>query len=74
MTIAAVLAGLGAIKHERQAPLAKRTTFGIGGPADLLVTVVDEAELLTVLHDLGPHFSEELIRIHPQKIHSWGLD
>ena len=25
-------------------------------------------------HDLGPHFSEELIRIHPRKIHSWGLD
>ncbi|MFH8619326.1 PPOX class F420-dependent oxidoreductase [Streptomyces sp. NPDC017979] len=31
------------------------------------------AELLTGPHDLGPHFSEELIRIHPRKIHSWGL-
>jgi pyridoxamine 5'-phosphate oxidase family protein len=32
------------------------------------------AELLTGPHDLGPHFSEELIRIHPRKIHSWGLE
>ncbi|MGR8007400.1 PPOX class F420-dependent oxidoreductase [Streptomyces hypolithicus] len=38
------------------------------------VEVRGEAELLTGPHDLGPHFSEELIRIHPQKIHSWGLD
>lgn len=38
------------------------------------VEVRGEAELLTGPHDLGPHFSEELIRIHPFKIHSWGLD
>ncbi|MFF9811809.1 PPOX class F420-dependent oxidoreductase, partial [Streptomyces coeruleorubidus] len=25
-------------------------------------------------HELGPHFSEELIRIHPRRIHSWGLE
>ncbi|MCI3224557.1 PPOX class F420-dependent oxidoreductase [Streptomyces sp. NP-1717] len=38
------------------------------------VDIRGEAELLTGPHDLGPHFSEELIRIHPQKIHSWGLE
>lgn len=34
---------------ERDAPMAKRTTFGIGGPADVLVKPRDEAELLRVL-------------------------
>lgn len=38
------------------------------------VDIRGEAELLTGPHDLGPHFSEELIRIRPRKIHSWGLD
>lgn len=38
------------------------------------VEIRGEAELLTGPHDLGPHFSEELIRIHPRWIHSWGLD
>ncbi|MFD9563925.1 PPOX class F420-dependent oxidoreductase [Streptomyces sp. NPDC059994] len=38
------------------------------------VEIRGEAELLTGPHELGPHFSEELIRIHPGKIHSWGLD
>jgi pyridoxamine 5'-phosphate oxidase family protein len=38
------------------------------------VEIRGEAELLTGPHELGPHFSEELIRIHPVKIHSWGLD
>ncbi|WP_107357962.1 PPOX class F420-dependent oxidoreductase [Streptomyces agglomeratus] len=38
------------------------------------VDIRGEAELLTGPHDLGPHFSQELIRIHPRKIHSWGLD
>ncbi|MGW7051676.1 PPOX class F420-dependent oxidoreductase [Streptomyces sp. NPDC054887] len=38
------------------------------------VDIRGEAELLTGPHELGPHFSEELIRIHPRKIHSWGLD
>ncbi|MGW4031397.1 PPOX class F420-dependent oxidoreductase [Streptomyces sp. NPDC004838] len=38
------------------------------------VDIRGEAELLTGPHDLGPHFSEELIRIHPRKIHSWGLE
>ncbi|MDT9690223.1 PPOX class F420-dependent oxidoreductase [Streptomyces sp. P9(2023)] len=31
------------------------------------------AELLVGPHELGPHFSEEVIRIHPRRIHSWGL-
>lgn len=38
------------------------------------VEIRGEAELLTGPHELGPHFSEELIRIRPEKIHSWGLD
>ncbi|TDC73246.1 PPOX class F420-dependent oxidoreductase [Streptomyces hainanensis] len=32
------------------------------------------AELLVGPHALGSHFSPEVIRIHPHKIHSWGLD
>ncbi|MFE0101871.1 PPOX class F420-dependent oxidoreductase [Streptomyces sp. NPDC059009] len=38
------------------------------------VEIRGEAELLTGPHELGPHFSKELIRIHPKWIHSWGLD
>ncbi|MFD7441290.1 PPOX class F420-dependent oxidoreductase [Streptomyces sp. NPDC059909] len=38
------------------------------------VEIRGEAELLTGPHELGPHFSEEVIRIHPEKIHSWGLE
>ncbi|AWL41438.1 PPOX class F420-dependent oxidoreductase [Streptomyces sp. SM18] len=38
------------------------------------VDIRGEAELLTGPHDLGAHFSDELIRIHPRKIHSWGLE
>ena len=38
------------------------------------VEIRGEAELLTGPYDLGPHFSEELIRMHPVKIHSWDLD
>ncbi|CAM5428732.1 Pyridoxamine 5-phosphate oxidase OS=Streptomyces glaucescens OX=1907 GN=SGLAU_26495 PE=4 SV=1 [Streptomyces glaucescens] len=38
------------------------------------VEVRGEAELLVGPHDLGPHFSEELIRIRPHWVHSWGLD
>ncbi|GAB2880768.1 PPOX class F420-dependent oxidoreductase [Streptomyces mayteni] len=32
------------------------------------------AELLVGPHELGSHFSPEVIRIHPTRIHSWGLD
>ncbi|MCF6525510.1 PPOX class F420-dependent oxidoreductase [Streptomyces sp. JJ36] len=38
------------------------------------VEIRGEAELHTGPHELGPHFSEELIRIHPRWIHSWGLE
>lgn len=38
------------------------------------VEIRGEAELLVGPHTLGPHFSEEVIRIHPHKIHSWGLE
>ncbi|MBT2444973.1 PPOX class F420-dependent oxidoreductase [Streptomyces sp. ISL-36] len=37
------------------------------------VEIRGEAELLVGPHGLGPHFSEEVIRIHPHRIHSWGL-
>lgn len=32
------------------------------------------AELREGPHDLGPHFSDELIVIHPRRVHSWGLE
>lgn len=38
------------------------------------VDIRGDAELLAGPHELGPHFSEELIRIHPRRIHSWGLE
>lgn len=38
------------------------------------IDIRGEAELLTGPHGLGPHFSEEVIRIHPRRIHSWGLE
>ncbi|WP_447040759.1 PPOX class F420-dependent oxidoreductase [Streptomyces sp. DSM 118878] len=38
------------------------------------IDIRGEAELLTGPHDLGPGFSEELIRIRPRRIHSWGLE
>ncbi|MER6121264.1 PPOX class F420-dependent oxidoreductase [Streptomyces sp. NPDC001795] len=38
------------------------------------IDVRGEAELLTGPHELGPHFSEEVIRIRPRRIHSWGLE
>lgn len=37
------------------------------------VEIRGDAELLTGPHDLGPQLGDELIRIHPLKIHSWGL-
>ncbi|MGF0169328.1 PPOX class F420-dependent oxidoreductase [Streptomyces sp. Marseille-Q5077] len=38
------------------------------------IEIRGDAELLTGPHELGPHFSEEVIRIHPRWIHSWGLE
>ncbi|GLW47720.1 PPOX class F420-dependent oxidoreductase [Streptomyces sp. NBRC 14336] len=37
------------------------------------VDIRGEAELLTGPHELGQHFSPEVIRIHPRRVHSWGL-
>ncbi|MBY8886597.1 PPOX class F420-dependent oxidoreductase [Streptomyces sp. PTM05] len=37
------------------------------------VDIRGEAELLTGPHDLGPHFSPEVIRVHPRSVRSWGL-
>jgi UDP-N-acetylmuramate dehydrogenase len=50
------IAALGGIETEVNAPLARRTTFGIGGPADLLVkATTDEqvAQVLQVAEQLG---------------------
>ncbi|MFE0256926.1 PPOX class F420-dependent oxidoreductase [Streptomyces sp. NPDC059010] len=38
------------------------------------IEVRGDAELLTGPHELGPYFSEEVIRIHPRWVHSWGLE
>ncbi|MGP4000448.1 PPOX class F420-dependent oxidoreductase [Streptomyces sp. 8N706] len=38
------------------------------------VDIRGDAELLTEPHDLGAFVSEQVIRIHPRKILSWGLD
>ena len=38
------------------------------------VEIRGEAELLTGPHDLAPGMSDELIRVRPHRVHSWGLD
>ncbi|MFI5634080.1 pyridoxamine 5'-phosphate oxidase family protein [Streptomyces sp. NPDC051664] len=38
------------------------------------VEIHGTAELLTSSDALGPGFSPEAIRIHPNTVHSWGLD
>jgi pyridoxamine 5'-phosphate oxidase family protein len=37
------------------------------------VEIRGEAELLIGPHDLAPGMSDELIRVHPRWVHSWGL-
>lgn len=44
-----LVAGLAEIALERDAPMAKRTTYGIGGPADVLVKCASEHELQQAL-------------------------
>lgn len=51
----ALIDALGDVPHERGAPLAKKTTFGIGGPADVLVTARSDDELLRVLALAAEH-------------------
>lgn len=38
------------------------------------VEIRGEAELLTGSHELGALFSEEVVRIHPRWVLSWGLE
>lgn len=38
------------------------------------IEIRGDAELLTGPHELGPHFSEEVIRIRPRWVRSWGLE
>lgn len=44
-----IVAALADMPCERDAPMSKRTTFGIGGPADVLVSPRNEAELARVI-------------------------
>jgi UDP-N-acetylmuramate dehydrogenase len=45
----AAIAALAGLDVELDAPLARRTTFGIGGPADLLVEAVSDDDVARVL-------------------------
>lgn len=45
----AVERALEGIERERDAPLARRTTMGVGGPADLLVVCREEADVVRTL-------------------------
>ncbi|MEU6465553.1 PPOX class F420-dependent oxidoreductase [Streptomyces sp. NPDC046976] len=38
------------------------------------VDIRGRAELLVGPHELGPQLSEEVIRIHPERVLSWGLE
>jgi UDP-N-acetylmuramate dehydrogenase len=49
LDVDAFLSAIAEVQVERDAPLGKRTTFGIGGPADLLVTPRDEEQVVRVL-------------------------
>lgn len=44
-----LLAELSGVPYERDAPMHKRTTFGIGGPAEVLVSPRDRDELVQTL-------------------------
>ncbi|MFE2170737.1 PPOX class F420-dependent oxidoreductase [Streptomyces sp. NPDC059447] len=37
------------------------------------IEIRGRAELEVGPHALGPHFSPEVIRIHPDRVHTWGL-
>jgi UDP-N-acetylmuramate dehydrogenase len=52
--IAAALADAG-VEHVRDAPLSKRTTFAIGGPADLLVIAKVEGDVVRALALAAEH-------------------
>lgn len=52
---AAAIAALAGLELEADAPLSKRTTFGIGGPADLLVTAHNEDDVARVLAVADAH-------------------
>lgn len=53
--IDAVARALEGIEQERSAVLARRTTFGIGGPADLLLIARDESEVVRALAAAAQH-------------------
>jgi UDP-N-acetylmuramate dehydrogenase len=53
--LAAVAEALGGIEHERDYPLARRTTMGVGGPADLFVVAREEEEVVRVLAAARAH-------------------
>lgn len=50
-----LLRELSDVPHERDAPMKRRTTFGIGGPADVLVSPRDRDELIRTLSAAERH-------------------
>ncbi|MFJ8198533.1 PPOX class F420-dependent oxidoreductase [Streptomyces sp. NPDC096152] len=62
------------LRHNPKAALVVDDIAGLDPWRVRGVDIRGEAELLVGPHELGPHFSEEVIRLHPRRIHSWGLE
>ena len=55
MDLQAIFAGCTAKELLPEEPMAKHTSFRIGGPADVLAQPADEAELAALLKRAGEH-------------------
>ncbi|WP_066998134.1 hypothetical protein [Streptomyces cellostaticus] len=64
-------AGLSDLRSQR---LGRRATVAPHGRRVRGVDIRGDAELLVDPHELGPHLSDELIRVPPRRVHSWGLE
>ncbi|MFF8942686.1 PPOX class F420-dependent oxidoreductase [Streptomyces sp. NPDC014864] len=62
------------LRHNPRAALVVDDIAGLDPWRVRGVDIRGEAELLVGTYELGPHFSEEVIRLHPRRIHSWGLE
>ncbi len=62
------------LRHNPKAALVVDDIAGLDPWRVRGVDIRGDAELLVGPHELGPHFSEEVIRLHPRRIHSWGLE
>jgi pyridoxamine 5'-phosphate oxidase family protein len=71
---------MGASKKWRNLTANPRLAFVVDDLASVrpwrprMVEIRGTAELLTDTAALGPGFSHEVIRVHPERIHSFGLD